>query len=214
MNLFKSALACAAGLTLLGASAAAQPAAPSMANPNFAAVQPGDYVIEPIHTRILFSLSHLGPSTWYGDFPHASGAAKIDPAHPAASSVEVSVPMDSIETTNTTLDGELKGADWFDAAKFPTMTFKSTTVKPNGDGGYNVTGDLTLHGVTRQQTFVVDGPSTPGKDPWGNTRIGLSATAKISRKDFDLTWNATLETGGILVGDDVQTSLEAQFIKA
>ena len=81
------------------------------------------------------------------------------------------------------------------------------------DGGYNVTGDLSIHGQTRQQTFVVEGPTAPGKDPWGNTRIGLSATTKINRKDYGLSWNAALETGGILVGDDVNITIEAQFIK-
>jgi len=94
------------------------------------------------------------------------------------------------------------------------MTFKSTSVKPKGEGECSVTGDLTLHGVTRPVTFAVEGPSAPNKDPWGNTRIGLSATTKINRKDFGLTWNAALETGGILVGEDVAITLEIQFIKA
>ena len=99
------------------------------------------------------------------------------------------------------------------ARKYPSITFKSTSVSKDGDGGYKVTGDLTIHGVTRQQTFAVDGPSAPAKDPWGNTRIGLSATAKINRKDFGLNWNAALETGGILVGEDVNITLEVEFIK-
>ena len=94
------------------------------------------------------------------------------------------------------------------------MSFKSTQVKADGDSGYKVTGDFTLHGVTKQVTFSVDGPSAPGKDPWGNTRIGLSATTKINRKDFGLNWNAALETGGILVGEEVHITLEAEFIKA
>ncbi len=120
----------------------------------------------------------------------------------------------TVSTGDAQRDAHLKSADFFDVEKYPTMTFKSTSVKPNGDGGYKVTGDLALHGVTKQITFNVDGPSAPGKDPWGNTRIGLSATAKISRKDFGLNWNAALETGGILVGDDVHITVEAQFIKA
>jgi polyisoprenoid-binding protein YceI len=94
------------------------------------------------------------------------------------------------------------------------MTFKSTKIEKKGDEEYAVTGNLTLRGVTKPLTFAVEGPSAPGKDPWGNIRIGLSATAKINRKDFDLTWNAALETGGILVGEDVQITLDVQFIKA
>ena len=125
MHLIKTGLVYVASLSLMSVSTLARPAAAPGAAPDFAAVQPGDFAIEPVHTRILFSLSHLGFSTWYGDFSHASGEAKIDPAHPSASSVEVSVPVASIETTNAVLDQELKGADWFDAAKFPTLTFKS-----------------------------------------------------------------------------------------
>ncbi len=94
------------------------------------------------------------------------------------------------------------------------MTFKSTKVVKKDEGEYAVTGDLTLHGVTKPVTFAVEGPSAPGKDPWGNTRIGLSATTRINRKDFGLTWNAVLETGGILVGDDVMIALEVQLIRA
>ena len=94
------------------------------------------------------------------------------------------------------------------------MTFKSTKVERKGEGEYSVTGDLTLHGVTKPVTFDVEGPTAPGKDPWGNTRIGISATTKINRKDFGLNWNAALETGGILVGEQVSISIDAQFIKA
>ena len=93
------------------------------------------------------------------------------------------------------------------------MTFESTKVVKTSSGGYAVTGDLTIHGVTKAVTFAVDGPSAPGKDPWGNTRIGLSAETKINRKDFGLVWNAALETGGLLVADDVQIALDLQFIQ-
>ena len=94
------------------------------------------------------------------------------------------------------------------------MTFKSNNVKRTGFGEYAVSGDLSLHGITRSVTFAVDGPSEPGKDPLGNTRIGLSATAKINRKDFGLSWNSALETGGVLVGEEVAITLDVQFIKA
>jgi polyisoprenoid-binding protein YceI len=148
-----------------------------------------------------------------GDFSGLSGTLHENPSDPTLSTVEASIDVSSIHTGDSQRDAHLKSADFFDVEKYPTMTFKSTSVKPNGDGGYNVTGDLSLHGSIRQQTFVVEGPSVPGKDPWGNTRIGLSATTKINRKDYGLNWNAALEAGGILVGDDVQIHLEVQFIK-
>ncbi len=98
--------------------------------------------------------------------------------------------------------------------KFPTLSFKSTRISQVRNGELAVTGDLTLHGVTRSVVFDVEGPTLPAKDPWGNTRVGLSATTKINRKDFGLTWNAALETGGILVGDEVTITLDVQFVKA
>ena len=107
----------------------------------------------------------------------------------------------------------MKSSDFFDVEKFPALTFKSTRVsKKNGE--LAVTGDLTVHGVARPVTFEVEGPSEPMKDPWGNTRVGLSASTRINRKDFGLTWNAALETGGILVGDEVTITLDVQFVKA
>jgi polyisoprenoid-binding protein YceI len=98
--------------------------------------------------------------------------------------------------------------------KFPTLSFKSTDIKVAGDGELRVQGDLTIRGVTRKVTFAVEGPTPPTKDPWGNTRIAISATTKINRKDYGLTWNAALETGGILVGEEITITLEAEFVKA
>ena len=169
--------------------------------------------LDPAHSSADFKVKHMMISNVKGSFTGLSGTLYENTADPTLSTVEASIDINTISTGDAQRDAHLKSADFFDTAQYPVMTFKSTSVKPNGDGGYNVTGDLTLHGVTRQQTFVVDGPSAPAKDPWGNTRIGLSAMAKISRKDFGLSWNAPLEAGGILVGEEVQISLEAQFIK-
>jgi polyisoprenoid-binding protein YceI len=149
-----------------------------------------------------------------GSFNGISGTLTEHATDKTLSSVEATVDVSSIATGDAQRDAHLKSADFFDSAKYPTMTFRSTKVQPNGDGGYKVTGDLTLHGITRQQIFVVEGPSEPGKDPWGNTRIGLSARTTINRKDYGLNWNAALEAGGILVGDDVNITIDAQFIKA
>ena len=170
--------------------------------------------LDPAHSHAEFKVKHMMISNVKGSFNGLTGTLTEHPTDKTLSSIEASINVNSVNTGDAQRDAHLKSADFFDAAQFGTMTFRSTRVQPNGDGGYNVTGDLTIHGQTRQQTFVVDGPSAPGKDPWGNTRIGLSATTKINRKDYGLSWNAALETGGILVGDDVNITIEAQFIKA
>ena len=108
----------------------------------------------------------------------------------------------------------LKSADFFDVEKYPDDDVQVHPGRAQGRRRISVTGDLTMHGVTKPVTFAVEGPTAPGKDPWGNTRIGLSATTKINRKDFGLNWNAALETGGFLVGEDVHITLDVQFIKA
>jgi polyisoprenoid-binding protein YceI len=149
-----------------------------------------------------------------GTFSGLTGTLIEDPADPARSRVEASVDLSTLNTGDPQRDAHLKSADFFHQEAHPKMTFKSTRVERAGEREYKVTGDLTIRDVTRPVTFTVEGPSAPSKDPWGNTRIGLSATAKINRKDFGLAWNAALETGGVLVGEDVQITLEAQFIKA
>jgi polyisoprenoid-binding protein YceI len=128
--------------------------------------------------------------------------------------VEASIDAASIETRDAQRDEHLKSADFFDVQKFPTLSFKSTRINLVSAGELTVDGDLTIRGVTRKVLFSVDGPTPPAKDPWGNTRVGLSATTKINRKDFGLTWNAALETGGILVSDEVTITLDVQFVKA
>jgi polyisoprenoid-binding protein YceI len=128
--------------------------------------------------------------------------------------VEVTIDAASINTRDAQRDGHLKSPDFFDVEKFPTLSFKSTRVENTGRGELAVSGDLTIHGVTRNVVFTVEGPTPATKDPWGNTRVGSSATTKINRKDFGLTWNAALETGGILVGEEVTLTLDIEFVKA
>jgi polyisoprenoid-binding protein YceI len=120
----------------------------------------------------------------------------------------------TVTTREPQRDTHLRSADFFDVEKFPTMSFKSKLITRESEEELAVTGDLTIHGVTREVEFTVEGPTPPGKDPWGNTRLGASATTKISRKDFGLTYNATLETGGILIGDEVTITVEVEFVKA
>ncbi len=170
--------------------------------------------IDPAHSAAEFKVKHMMISNVKGSFSQLSGTLTEHTVDSTLSSIDASVPVATVSTGDTQRDGHLKSADFFDAGKFPALTFKSTKVVRKRDAEYDVTGELTMHGITRQVTFAVEGPSAPNKDPWGNLRIGLSATTKINRKDFGLNWNAALEAGGFLVGDDVAISLDVQFIKA
>ena len=169
--------------------------------------------LDPAHSSADFKVKHMMISNVKGSFSGLSGSLTENPSDATRSSVEATIDIASLSTGDAQRDGHLKSADFFDAEKYPQMTFKSTKVERKGAEEYRVTGDLTLHGVTKPVIFAVEGPSAPGKDPWGNTRIGISATTKINRKDFGLNWNAALETGGILVGEEVQITLDVQFIK-
>jgi len=170
--------------------------------------------IDPAHSAAEFKIKHMMISNVKGNFSGLSGILTEHATDSTLSFVEASIPAATISTGDAQRDGHLKSADFFDAEKYPALSFKSTRVVKEVEGEYKVTGDLTIHGVTKPATFAVEGPSAPGKDPWGNTRIGLSATTKINRKDFGLAWNAALESGGFLVGDEVAITLEVQFIKA
>ena len=149
-----------------------------------------------------------------GKFSGLSGTLKLDETDYTHSSVEASIPVASINTGDDKRDGHLKSADFFDAEKFPAMTFKSTNIDSKGGADYDVTGDLTIRGVSKSITLSLEDVSMPSKDPWGNHRIGLSGTTKINRKDFDLSWNSALETGGVLVGEEVTITLDIEFVKA
>ena len=169
--------------------------------------------IDPAHSAAEFKVKHMMISNVRGKFSGLGGTLTFDEGDVSKSKVEASIPLATINTGDEQRDGHLKSADFFDAEKFPAMTFVSTAIAQKEPGELAVTGELTLHGVTKPVTFAVEGPSLPGKDPWGNTRVGISATAKINRKEFGLTWNAALETGGMLVGEDVTITLDVQFTK-
>jgi polyisoprenoid-binding protein YceI len=170
--------------------------------------------LDPAHSIAEFKVKHMMISNVKGHFSGLSGTLTLHEPEHTLTRIEASVDVSTVSTGDAQRDGHLKGAEFFDVEKFPTMTFKSTRVEPKSDGDFTVTGDLTLHGVTKTVTFAVSDVSAPAKDPWGNTKIGLAATTKINRKDFGLTWNAALETGGFLVGDEATVTLEVQFIKA
>jgi polyisoprenoid-binding protein YceI len=170
--------------------------------------------IDPAHSVAEFKVKHMMISNVKGQFAKVSGALTLDESELANSRIEASIEAASIETRDAQRDTHLKSADFFDVEKFPTLSFKSTGIRQVRDGELAAEGDLTIRGVTRKVIFSVEGPTPPAKDPWGNTRVAVSATTKINRKDFGLTWNTTLETGGILVGDEVTITLDVQFVKA
>ncbi len=170
--------------------------------------------IDPAHSLAEFKVKHMMISNVKGQFAKVSGTLSLDDSEIANSHVEATIEAASIGTRDAQRDTHLKSADFFDVEKFPALYFGSTRIKSVADSELAVEGDLTIRGVTRRVTFAVEGPTPPAKDPWGNTRVAISATTKINRKDFGLIWNSALETGGILVGDDVTITLDAQFIKA
>ncbi|MGH9628512.1 MAG: YceI family protein [Bryobacteraceae bacterium] len=172
------------------------------------------WTLDPAHSVAEFKVKHMMISNVKGQFTGIAGVLTLDEDDIAGSRVEAMIDASTINSREAPRDAHLKSADFFDVEQFPTLSFRSTQVRRTADDELAVTGDLTIHGVTRQVTFQVEGPTAAGKDPWGNTRIGLSATTKVNRKDFALTWNAALETGGILVGEDVTITLDLEFVRA
>lgn len=187
----------------LAAAAIAQPAPAVSRDPR--SVPAGNYSVEPTHTRIQFTVSHMGFTDWYGDFTGASGSLRLDPAHLAASKVEISIPVASVSTTNATLDGELKSADWFDAARFPAIRFVSTRVVRAGPDRATIGGTLTLHGVTRPVTLAASFNGA-GINPLSKAyTIGFNGVTTIRRSDFGVTKYVPL------VGDSVTVRISAAF---
>ena len=170
--------------------------------------------IDPAHSSAEFKVKHMMISNVKGQFLKLSGTMSFDESNLATSRVDVSAEAASIHTGDAQRDAHLKSADFFDVEKYPSLTFKSVGIKIVRDGELSLEGDLTIHGVTRKVSFAVEGPTPPSKDPWGNTRIAVAATTKINRKDYGLTWNAALEAGGILVGEEVTITLDVQLVKA
>ena len=169
--------------------------------------------IDPDHTYIGFKVKHLMVTNVKGSFVKHSGVVEINEKDITKSKVEISIDTNSINTNVAKRDEHLRSADFFDVAKYPTMTFVSKQVVKAGKDKLKVTGDLTLRGITKQVVLDVTGPTKETKDPWGVIRKGATATTKINRKDFGLVWNAALETGGVAVGDEVTINLEIEMIK-
>jgi polyisoprenoid-binding protein YceI len=170
------------------------------------------YQLDPSHSSINFNVKHMIIAKVHGGFEKMSGVLSYDPKNPTATTVEVNIEVASINTRDTARDTHLKSAEFFDAEKYPSINYKSIRVQEK-KGDLTILGELTIHGVTQPVTVELERPSEEMKDPWGNVKMGASGSAKLKRKEFGLTWNAALEAGGLLVGDDVNITLDVQFVK-
>jgi polyisoprenoid-binding protein YceI len=150
-------------------------------------------------------------ATVRGHFQKMTGTVNLDEADPTKSSINVTIDATTVDTLEPKRDAHLKSADFFDVAKFPMLTFKSTKIEKSGTG-YKVTGDLTMRGVTKPVTLAVEGPSAPTKTPWGQPVRVVSATGKLSRKEWGLTWNKSIEAGGVLVSDEVTLMIDGELL--
>ena len=172
-----------------------------------------NWKIDPAHSNAQFVVRHMMITNVRGGFSGVQGTVVYDPDDLSSSSVDVTIDKNTLSTGDATRDTHVKSADFLDVENYPTITFKSKKITKDGDD-LKVTGDLTLHGVTKDVVLNVEGPTEEQKDPWGNTRVGASATTRIKRSDFGLTWNAALETGGIMLGDDLKLEVDVSLIKA
>ena len=168
--------------------------------------------IDPSHSSVEFAVKHMMISSTKGRFSGVSGTINYDGANLAASSLNVEIDANSIDTRDEKRDGHLRSADFFDVEKYPTLTFVSKSVTPKGDDEFELVGDLTIKGVTREVTLSGEIQGS-GTSPWGTEVASFAASTSIDRKDYGLNWNVALETGGILVGDKIKITLEVEAIK-
>ncbi len=175
--------------------------------------QPVSWRIDPLHSLAAFSVRHMMISTVRGQFGGVKGTIVYDPKNPAASTVEATIDCTTVNTGEAKRDADLKSAEFFDIAKYPNMKFKSTHVEVSGPGKLQVTGNLTINAVTRSVVLSVEGPTGPIKDTQGREKLGLNATAKVSRKEFGILYNPIMETGGVAVSDEVAINLDIELIR-
>lgn len=171
-----------------------------------------NWVIDASHSLLEFSVKHMMIATVKGRFAKLEGTIKVDPANLTEAEIDVKVDAGSIDTRDEQRDGHLRSGDFFDVEKFPHLTFVSKRITAKGGDDYALVGDLTMHGVTHEVELALTFEGQ-GKDPWGNQRIGLSAEGKVNRKDYGLNWNAALEAGGVLVGEQVKISIQVEAIQ-
>lgn len=169
--------------------------------------------LDPTHSGVDFSVKHMMFATVKGGFQTFNAEIEADPTDLTTADISFTIDLASVDTRNEDRDNHLRSADFFDVENYPTLTFKATNIEKTDDNEYNVTGDLSLHGVTQSETFTVSFEGA-GIDPWGNEKAGFAVEGKLKRSDYGLTWNAPLEAGGVLVGDQIKVSLQLQAAKA
>ena len=173
----------------------------------------GKYVIDASHSSVTFKVRHMMVANVRGEFAALEGSAKVDRENPKNLQFEATIDVASINTRDAKRDGHLRSADFFAVEKYPKMTFKSKRSKKVGKNKYKVWGDLTMRGVTKEVALDVESDMREVTDPWGNTKMGATATTTINRQDFGVSWNKTLDKGGLLVGDDVQITIDVELNK-
>ena len=172
-----------------------------------------DWQIDPAHTAAGFSVKHLMISTVRGQFKGVSGTVVWDDQDITKSKIDVTIDATTIDTSEPKRDEDLKSDKFFDVAKYPTITFKAKNIERVSSGKLKIVGDLTIHGVTKEVVLDVEGPTGPIKDPWGNTRVAASAATKVNRQDYGVKWNANIDGGGVVVGDDVNITIDIEMVK-
>lgn len=192
--------------TLTGIFAAAALSVPALAGA-------ADWKIDSSHTNAHFKVRHMMVSSVRGEFGTTSGTVQFDPKAPEKTVIDAVIDASTINTREAKRDDHLRSPDFFDVANHPNLTFKSKKTKAKGKGKYEVTGDLTIRGVTKEVKLAVEGLDKEVKNPWGQTLVGAVAKTKINRKDFGLTWNQALETGGLLVGEEVEITIDVELVK-
>lgn len=170
------------------------------------------YTIDVSHSKAHFTVRHMMVSNVRGEFSKMTGKIEYDEKNPEAIRIAATIDVNSINTGEPKRDAHLKSPDFFDAAKYPAITFRSKSARKSA-AGLAVTGDLSIHGVTKEVVLQVEGPTQEVRDPWGNFRRGATATTRVNRKDFGLAWNAALETGGVVVGDEVSITIDVEAIR-
>ncbi len=176
------------------------------------AAAPVRYAIDPAHSHVGFSVRHMMISNVRGTFQKVSGEVTYDPARPEATAISVSIDVASIDTREEKRDAHLRSADFFDVERHPAITFASKRARARGDG-LEVTGDLTIHGTTKEVTLAIEEITPEHTDPWGSRRMGATARTKVRRSDFGMRWNAALEAGGVLVGDEISVQIEIELLR-
>jgi len=171
-----------------------------------------EWRIDPAHSSAQFQVRHMMVSTVRGTFSKMTGSIQYDPSNLSKIAIDATIDASSVDTHEASRDSDLRGPDFFDVNKFPNLSFKSKRAESAGPGKIELTGDLTMHGVTKEVVFDVEGPSAPMNDGHGNLHMGASATAKVNRKDFGLNWNHMLDNGGAIVGDEVIITIDVELV--